>query len=220
MNLILLNKKGGKLFLPFFFLIILTIIPLAIADYGYGGSDEETSIGTFKQYECVNLIQVCSNCTFVNITGVLYPNSTLALGEDAMTQNGVFYNYTFCNTTDPGTYLVSGYGDLDGELNVWRYSFTITPAGGIENNTLFFLVLIALAIIFFLLANTTDDIVFMIIAGFAWLGAGLYGMIYGFGNLTNFYTRMISYIVIGLGAIIVLISSLNMIRQNSGRDED
>lgn len=88
------------------------------------------TLGTFKQKECINLIQICSNCTYNNISSVLYPNSTNALGgEVAMTKNGIEYTYQFCNTSDLGQYIVNGHGDIDGVDTVWAYDFYITPSG-------------------------------------------------------------------------------------------
>ena len=90
------------------------------------------SLGTFEQNGCIQLIQTCEDCTYVNISSVLYPNSSQALGEAAMTKTGTFYNYTFCDTSNLGNYIVNGHGDT--LPPVWHYSFTITPTG-LEQST-------------------------------------------------------------------------------------
>lgn len=90
---------------------------------------EMQSLGTFKQNSCVNLIQTCDNCTYVNITSIKYPNSSSALGLSAMTKSGTLYNYSFCSTSVIGNYIVSGIGDLDGELTSWNYDFNINGLG-------------------------------------------------------------------------------------------
>ena len=89
------------------------------------------SLGTFKLGEDINLIQTCDNCTFNNITSVLYPNSTQTIGEFEMTKAGTIYNFTLSsdNVTEIGTYIVNGFGDLDGVITVWNYNFFITPNG-------------------------------------------------------------------------------------------
>lgn len=92
-------------------------------------SAEQQTLGTFKQNDCINLIQTCSNCTYVNISSVLYPNSTQALGQVEMSANGVIYNYTFCKANVTGSYVVSGYGDSDGIVEVWTYDFIVTENG-------------------------------------------------------------------------------------------
>ena len=93
-------------------------------------SSSVETFGTFKQNECVELIQSCSNCTYNNITSIVYPNSSKAIsGEYAMTKSGTEYNFTFCNTSAVGRYIVNGHGDLGGNDYVWAYDFEITPTG-------------------------------------------------------------------------------------------
>ena len=89
------------------------------------------SLGTFRLGDDVNLIQTCDNCTFNNITSVLYPNSTQTVGEFEMTKRGTIYNFTLSadNVTEIGTYIVNGFGDLDGVDTVWNYNFEITSFG-------------------------------------------------------------------------------------------
>ena len=87
------------------------------------------SLGTFKVNECVELKQTCSNCTYVNISSVLYPNSSKALQNVEMTGDGVEYSYDFCSTTQLGSYIVNGYADVDGVKTVWAYDFFITGNG-------------------------------------------------------------------------------------------
>jgi len=92
-------------------------------------------VGTFQQSSCVNLPQTCDDCTYVKISSILYPNSSLALGEVTMTKTGTFYNYSFCDTNVTGTYFVNGYGDESGIDKTWKYGFEITPSGMIQSNS-------------------------------------------------------------------------------------
>ena len=82
-----------------------------------------------KQGECVDLPQTCPDCTYNNISRVLYPNSTSALSNVAMQKDDTFYNYTFCDTSSLGTYKVNGYGDVGGVKDNWNYIFEVTPNG-------------------------------------------------------------------------------------------
>ncbi len=82
-------------------------------------------LGTFKQDSCVNLHQICDNCTYVNLTSITYPNSTLQKVNEVMTKDGVDYNYTFCTTSDFGNYLYNVCGDQDGTLTCENLGFTI-----------------------------------------------------------------------------------------------
>jgi len=44
----------------------------------------------------------------------------------------------------------------------------------------------------------------------------MYGMFYGFGDITNLYTRIISYVIIGFGAIVTIVSAIDLIRESEG----
>jgi len=115
------------------------------------------SIGTFKQNSCVNLIQTCSDCSYVKISSVSYPNSSQALGLVTMTKTGTFYNYSYCGTSQLGTYKVNGYGDESSVDTVWAYDFVITPTGlsqstaqGIGSAAFLFLMLVLTGLFGFL----------------------------------------------------------------------
>lgn len=105
-------------------LFIITLIMVM------GFASATGSLGVFRVDSCVNLLQVCSNCTYNNITSVTYPNSSTAFNDPIeMSKNGNQYNLTFCNTKNEGRYIVNGYGDLDGIKTVWSYTFDINPIG-------------------------------------------------------------------------------------------
>jgi hypothetical protein len=105
---------NNKLF--FVLALMLFLLPFAYAD-----------LGNYKQNSCINIIQTCSNCTYSNITIILYPDSTTALGEVAMQEIGVLYNYTFCSTTLNGVYNVYGTNDNNAITSSWKDSFIVTP---------------------------------------------------------------------------------------------
>jgi hypothetical protein len=91
---------------------------------------EVQTLGTFKQNECIGLVQTCSNCTSVNISSVTYPNSSIAISNKIMSStNNIYYNYSFCNTSSLGNYIVSGYANVDGSRTVWAYDFIVTSTG-------------------------------------------------------------------------------------------
>lgn len=91
------------------------------------------NIGTVKQNQCVQLIGLCDNCTYMNVTSVSYPiNKTFVLfGQFAMTKNGGTFNYSFCNTNQTGEYVYTICGDLNGNNACDDASFTSTPNGNI-----------------------------------------------------------------------------------------
>lgn len=85
--------------------------------------------GSFKLNDCAILTQTCTNCTYVNITSIHYPNGTYALTDKTMTKRGTDYNYTFCNNTIIGDYIVKFVGDLNGITNNDDYYYTVTATG-------------------------------------------------------------------------------------------
>lgn len=87
--------------------------------------------GTFKKGETIDLIQTCSNCTFNNITSIIFPNGTEVVFNAAMTKDGTVYNFTLSkpDTDTIGLYFVNGVGDLNGDNRVWRFDFQITKNG-------------------------------------------------------------------------------------------
>ena len=109
--------------------ILLTLIlGIFLISFAFAASQ---TLGTPKLGDDINLIQTCDNCTFNNITSVLYPNLTQTIGEFRMTKKGTNYNFTLSsdNVTEIGTYIVNGFGDLDGINTVWNYNFIVTPFG-------------------------------------------------------------------------------------------
>lgn len=117
---------------------------------------EVQSLGTFKQNECVNLLQNCGNCTYNNISSIIRPNSSISNIEVAMaspTPSNTLYTYSFCNTSSFGQYIINGYGNLNGDKTSWSYDFQITPAGEKEvgNSFLIFIYILFGAVLFSLL---------------------------------------------------------------------
>ena len=116
-------------------------------------SAESSFLGSFVQNKNVSLRQTCDNCTFVNITSVTLPNSTLILMGQNMTKNGVDYNYTFVQTDLLGDYIYNVCGDKDGILNCENIDFIITPTGRIleTSDSITYVILTAGSILLFLL---------------------------------------------------------------------
>ncbi len=156
------------------------------------------SLGTFKLGDDINLIQTCDNCTFNNITSVLYPNSTQTIGEFEMTKRGTIYNFTLSadNVTEIGTYIVNGFGDLDGVDTVWNYNFEITSFGTkISNSGIIYAVLLLIIfgmdlLVFFLIYTLgrenyrNDEGLFVGISLKKYVRAALIGISYGLILLT------------------------------------
>ena len=88
-----------------------------------------TDLGTFKQGEDIELYQMCSNCSYVNLTSVKYPNSTVQIINEVMTKNNNDYTYSFNETKQVGSYQYNVCGDKNGVYRCEVLSFYITPSG-------------------------------------------------------------------------------------------
>lgn len=111
--------------------------------------------GATKQSDSINLLQICDNCTFVNLTQVVVtsPNSVYVLeaGQYLMTANGQNYNYTFSNTSLKGEYIYSTCGDLNGILTCDSVGFIVNGTGVILTGPE--IVIYFVMIIFFLMIS-------------------------------------------------------------------
>jgi len=101
------------------------------------------SLGTFKQGECVN-IKTILNASQVNISSISNPDSAVVMTEGIMTKIGYTFNYTYCNTTQLGTYIYDYY---DNGGNVYVNDFEITPTGNESSNTQGLMILAQIGIV-------------------------------------------------------------------------
>lgn len=125
------NKK----LLTLFMLFILTVSLLT--------SVSAYSLGRFAQSEPVTLTQVCSDCDSVFISSVYSPTGVLLLSESEMVSNDNEFFLVFNTTFEKGKYIVSGYGNIGSETEVFTYDFTIgrTDILGLDLNSTFGLVI-------------------------------------------------------------------------------
>jgi lysylphosphatidylglycerol synthetase-like protein (DUF2156 family) len=106
-----------KIFLLF---IVLLILPSVMAIQ---------SLGTFQKDTNINLIQTCDNCTYVDVTKVQLPNSTIIKINKEMTKDISEYNYTFSQTDKLGEYIYTTCGDDDGVYTCASVGFEVTYTG-------------------------------------------------------------------------------------------
>jgi len=110
-----------------------------------------------------------------------------------MTKRGMEYTYTFTGANIVGTYLVNGFGDLDGTANAWAYEFEVTENGleaPSENIVIFFSILffIIFSLVIYGLYNSIEslahldtnlkDIIVSMVAYFAFLSYYYFASIY------------------------------------------
>lgn len=105
--------------LHFLLLIMLVISPFVFSIY------QDGHFGTFEKGECVN-IRTILNVTEVNISSISFPDSKIIMLDKEMQKNGMTFNYSFCNTSELGTYVYDYYDD---EGNVYVNSFDVTLNG-------------------------------------------------------------------------------------------
>jgi len=93
-------------------------------------AQEQQTLGTFRQDGCIELKQTCGNCTYVNITRVSAPDSSVLLsGQNIMTKSGTVYNRTFCSTSQLGEYIVDWQSDPNGITSAGNYNLFVTITG-------------------------------------------------------------------------------------------
>jgi hypothetical protein len=151
-NYIPLSKQGKYTMaglVLFVTLIILTSLPLCSA--------EIQTLGTQKVNTCVDLPQVCSSCSYVNISSIKLPDSSMVLLNLGMEKNGVNYNYTYCSVNQTGNYIVTTCGDKDGTFQCASYDFTVTPNREIatSGSAIFYIGIMAVLVIFLIMAIYT-----------------------------------------------------------------
>lgn len=117
-------------------------------------SSAQDSLGTVTQNDCIDIPQTCVSCTFNNISSIIYPNKTRFLfsPEQNMTRNGTDYVFHTCNfSSNIGTYIVNGHGDLSGTDTLWNYNYEITVTGAVletSESNLYIIILVATFVLF------------------------------------------------------------------------
>lgn len=119
------------------------------------------TLGTFKQEDSIRIAQVCSDASFITISSITYPNSSIAFANTNMTfaGSGEFY-IDFNNTQQLGRYDVRGISD--GCENTFATYFEVTPNGlnlttsSVIANGFVLILFFGLAIFFLLYAKNTE----------------------------------------------------------------
>jgi hypothetical protein len=97
---------------------------------------EIQSLPPVKRGDCAEIAQTCVACTAVIVDAVKIQGQQKQYLNAPMQQVGYGYNYSFCNTTILGEYIVTTCGDVAGDgINVCvDYNFDVTNNGK-ENPT-------------------------------------------------------------------------------------
>lgn len=170
------------------------------------------NLGTFKINDCIELIQTCSNCSYVNVTSVKYPNSVQALGNVAMTKNGTLYTYNFCSANFSGTYIVSGVGDVDGLDSVFAYTFEVTTTG-MDSIFIFLIIFLVIIVGVLTFGIKLEDYWITMFGGILVILFGFFVIIYGIDVMKDTMTTWaIGIIIWGIGIYIILKSAIEQLK--------
>jgi len=117
--------KGMKKRILLSIFLMLTLVTFVHASF--------ISLGIYPSNQDLELKQLCGDCTYNNITSIVFPNGT-NVGVSypiSMSQSGSQFTYTLNSnyTQAIGTYTVNGVGDSSGEDTVWAYNFDINGVG-------------------------------------------------------------------------------------------
>jgi len=113
----------------------------------------EGDIGTVKQNDCIDLYQFCPSCSYVNLTAIKYPNTTIFTSNLEMTKEGNNFNYNFCLTSELGEHFYTVCGDKNGVETCEQISFEVTYSGKImssSNAILYVPIYLLLGFLFFI----------------------------------------------------------------------
>ncbi len=185
---------------------------------------------TYKQYEAVDLkfpFEVNGTMPTAAATcnvSVKYPNSTYLVDNQAANNLGSGeFNITIGadNVTETGEHEWVAYCCDGIQCAAGSGSFNVNPTGKVQGSILdntMFLVLLFMGIIL---------IIFGMVTSFAWMGfigsimfllSGINTMIYGFNDITNFYTQGVGLVIIGLGIIFMIVSAYEFFSWGSGEE--
>lgn len=160
------GKIGNNIFLLSFFIFVFLI---------GSASAEQQTLGWIKTNSCVSLKQSYGNSTFQNVTAVTLPDkTTVYIINSGMTSlGGGLYNYSFCNNTQSGQYIVDGIGDVDGKMKTWSYDYNASPLG-FSNTFIFYLIFILIIVLIFLFGFKLENVWVMSLGSILLLIFGLF----------------------------------------------
>lgn len=166
-------------------------------------------LGDFKQNTCVD-IKTIMNTSSVTIATLSYPNSTVALSNQAMTKDGLNFNYTFCDTNTLGTYTYSYY-DADG--SGWVNDFNINDRTN-DNSPNYYYIILALVIVVISLGIILRNNPIMMLGSFGLVFIGLNIVIYGINGIKDgIYSWAIGIILLAIGGYCGIKSGMDMIME-------
>jgi len=201
------------------FLSILLVMSITIV------SATETNIGTKKLNDCIDLIQTCADCSYVNFSSTTMPNGTRNITEVSATKEGISFTYYNCNATNQlGTWLIDGHGDIGGSDKIFTYTYDVTTTGNPtpEGMPMFqmglIIVIFGIACFMLYLSSSMNEIafkIFFLLTSLVFLMASMLTawMVSMDGNVSIATNTTTLALVSVLGSILFIIFIYIMIRQ-------
>lgn len=231
--------KFPLIVLSFVFLLIflssfsIAAPPFQTSDTGSGLQIEYPKYEFLRQYTSQGFhIHVINDTRSMNVTHVscslhiynqtgwhigiynLLPDSTSYLDFDTtisssnLSSLGVMSYVVQCNST---TQIAFASGQL----------VVTTDGQSPATSTNFFLILISLCLVILTLGIVFENYILGFLSGLLFLITGTYTMIYGFATILSTYSRMVAAVIIGIGMIITIVSSLELtgVLEGGGEEE-
>lgn len=146
-----------------------------------------------------------SRCTACDCEiSIFYPNgSSMVQNDPGINVNG-YCRYTATSNVlgihGGEMYLTNGvdYGRAN-------FEFEITSTGNKSSTSLWIIgIILLLAVIFMILSIFVSEEILLFLSGCLFIVAGIFIMIFGFGDVADFYTRSVSYVAIGIGLLFAI----------------
>lgn len=188
----------------------LIFLLLLIGMFFISFASANSNLGTIKQSDCVTLYQTCPLCSYVNLTGIKYPNGTSIIYNIGFIKSGTEYTYNFCNTSQIGDYTYFVLGDKDGNQVTEGIDFKVTPSGS-SSNLGFYIIVILLIYAITLIGFFGKNEIVALFGALTMIALGVYLINQGLVIYRDWITNFLAYISIGLGAYIAFMASYSLI---------
>ncbi len=136
---------------------IILLIGIVEAEANPCGNDNSFLKG--KQGDNITLKQTCDSCTYVNLSSITYPNSTMVVYNSRMIKDGIEFKISFANTNTLGCYSYVVFGDKDGTLTSETIDLKVTETGEDvdSSQTIGVIAMIGVMFLFFGLARAFNN---------------------------------------------------------------
>jgi hypothetical protein len=206
-------KREGKIMLKGSLIIMALVFLLSIV-IPMTSANSIPNQGEVRQGSQATIVQSCSDATYITLATIQYPDRTVVTIDTNMTlvSPGNF-QYNFTDTNQLGRYDVCV--TTDGCENTGCFIFTV------DNNTSnIFIILSVLAFLLCILSILGNTEFFLYSSGVIFIVTGILSMVNGIGDLSDWTTRAISLVYLGLGFIFIIGAYLDSGDFGSKEEED